>query len=196
MFGVARWVFLALWVLSGKGVFGGTWVALTELRQGSRAEWRLEGLPATANPFDPDEMAVDAEFREPGGAIRRVPAFWYRPHRRELRGGREVVTSTGAGEWRVRYYPFAAGEHEVIVHARENGEVAREVLRERFATAAATEPVRGFVQVATDRQYFETRTPAGLKAPLALVGADVCWHGARGTYDYDDWFPAMAASGS
>ncbi len=28
-----------------------------------------------------------------------------------------------------------------------------------------------------------------------MTGENVCWHGARGTYDYDDWFCAMQAAG-
>lgn len=195
MFGDRCGVWVALGVLCGWGALGESWAPLAELRQGVRAEWRLEGLPATSNPFDPEVMAVDATFREPGGGLRIVPAFWYQPHRRELRSGREVVTATGPGEWRLRYYPFAEGEHQVTLRVRERGGASREVFGERFAVAAATAPVRGFSQVAEGGQFFETRTPSGGRVPLALVGADVCWHGARGTFDYEDWFPAMAASG-
>jgi hypothetical protein len=195
MHGLLRWVLVALHLGIAGPAIGQSWVALTELRQGTRAEWRLEGLPETPNPLDPDRLAVDAEFVEPGGGARQVPAFWYRPYRRELRNGNEVVSATGPGEWRLRYYPFSSGAHAVTVRVRENGGVGRVVLTNRFEVAPATVRVRGFAQVAPDRQYFEARVPGGTTEPLALVGADVCWHGARGTYDYDDWFPSMAASG-
>ena len=185
------WALLPGWAAGADA----TWVSLGELRQGTRVEWRLEGLPVTSQPFDPDRLAVDAEVSEPGGLVRNVPAFWYRPYRRELRGNSEVLTATGSGEWRLRYYLMAAGRHEVVVRVRENGGDPRVVLRDGFEALPADGPVRGLVRVAADRQYFETKTSAGPSVPLALVGADVCWHGSRGTFDYEDWFPAMAGSG-
>ena len=50
---------------------------------------------------------------------------------------------------------------------------------------------RGATRVAANRQYFET----GDGLPMPLVGACVCWPGARGTFDYDDWFAGMSRVG-
>lgn len=102
---------------------------------------------------------MDAEFTEPGGGVRSVPAFWYRDYRRELRNGSEVVTATAPGEWRLRFYPFAAGDHAVAIRVRERGGEARVVLRDVFEVGPGTGSVRGFAQVAADRQYFEARGP-------------------------------------
>src|SRR5262245_56766925 len=40
------------------------------------------GAAPYANPFDPDEVAVDATVTGPGGRTLRVPAFWYAPYER------------------------------------------------------------------------------------------------------------------
>ena len=59
-------------------------------------------------------------------------------------------------------------------------------------TVAGSAPARsGYVRMNAGKQYFET----GDGQALPLIGENVCWHGARGTYDYDDWFAAMQAAG-
>jgi hypothetical protein len=61
-----------------------------------------------------------------------------------------------------------------------------------FTVPVATPPSgAGYVRIAASKQYFET----GDGQPLRLIGENVCWPGGRGTYDYDDWFPAMQAAG-
>lgn len=161
-------------------------------RQGAVAEWRIEGVPAATNVFDPDVIAVDVEFTTPAGETKRVPAFWFRDYARSLQGANETLTPRGGGEWRVRYRPAVEGTHWLRGVVRTNGAQADvEGDPAGFDIAAGNPQARGQARIAEGNQYFETTDGR----PLPLMGADVCWHGSRGTRDYDDWFPAMANAG-
>lgn len=160
----------------------------------SRYERVVLTIPLTAtyrNPFDSREVRVDAEVRAPDGQAFRVPGFLQRPYRREVLDGREVLTPAGEATWQVRLSLPTSGLHTVLVHATD-----------RSGTAAAAEPVTirvrdadlpGFVRVSgSDRRYFATDRGES----FFPVGANVCWAGARGTFDYDDWLRGYSAHGA
>ncbi len=164
---------------------------LSPARTWSRAEFRIDGVPATKNNFDPDVIRVDATFLAPSGAKSIVPAFWFQDYSRALVAGAEVLTPRGAPEWRLRFTPTETGEYAVTVTAG-GPDVPPTTATARF-TSAGTGPTgpHGWVRVAADRRYFETSDGQALR----LIGENVCWAHGRGTYDYDSWFPAMHASG-
>lgn len=160
----------------------------------SRVEFRVSGVPAAANPFDPDVIRVDAVVRAPSGSQRQIPGFWFREYTRSLVGNEEKLSPAGPPEWRVRYLPVEAGPHLISVTARLHGSPEGETAAARFDVLpdAGAPGRRGFVRVAANHRFFETADGRA----LPLVGANVCWHGSRGTYDYDDWFPALARAGA
>ncbi|NQT51194.1 hypothetical protein HQ576_04055, partial [bacterium] len=49
-------------------------------RCGGLVEFRVDGVPKAANPFDPAIVRVDAEVVAPSGRELRVPAFYAAPH--------------------------------------------------------------------------------------------------------------------
>ena len=89
----------------------------------ARFEVTLPLAVEAANPFDPDEVEVWAEFQPRRGAVVSAPGFVYRPYQRELLGGVEQLTPTGDLEWRIRFTPDRRGlwrwrcavKNEVIV---------------------------------------------------------------------------------
>ena len=162
-------------------------------------EIRISGVPLEgANPFDPDVIAVDVSFTSPSKQVKVVPAFWYRPFSRELKKGAdgsesESMTARGEGEWRVRWTPLESGRHQARVTVRRAGRVQMgaastwSVLGRDKADATS----RGFAQLnPSSHRYFQTSDGR----PLPLLGENLCWPGARGTYDYDDWLPKMRAA--
>lgn len=179
-------------LLRGLPSGGASLEILGEAVQGRPLEFRIGGIPTATNVFDPAVIAVDAEFTEPDGNRRRVPAFWYRAYTRALVSGTETLNPAGPGEWRLRYFPRSAGAYAVQVQVRlgTTGTTVEGPLQQ-VPVRAGSEPVRGFARVAGNGQFFETSEGTA----LPLVGADTCWHGNRGTYDYDLWLPAMAAAG-
>lgn len=155
-----------------------------------RAEFQVTGVPTVDNPFDPDQVRVDAVITGPSGTSQSVPAFWYQGYQNALSGGREVLNLTGAAGWRLRYAPTNGGDYKLTIEVRTNG-----VFHGRsgeLAFSAAENPVRtGYATIAPGNQFLGTTEGS----PLRLIGHNVCWHHEKGTYDYEVWFGAMNRAG-
>lgn len=159
--------------------------------QWQRAEFRITGAPTAANNFDPDVIRLDASFISPSGATSAVPAFWYQDFTHTLVAGAEVLTASGAPGWRLRFTPTEAGEYRVALSAALNGASPSVIATSRFTVTALPGPAaRGWVRVASDRRYFETTDGQALR----LIGENVCWPRAGGTFDYEQWFTRMQQS--
>lgn len=157
-----------------------------------RVDFRISNVPSASNTFDPDTISVDAVFTLPSRRVITVPAFWYQGYQRGLSGDRESLTLAGAPEWRLRFTPPEAGDYSLSLTVRTNGQPWGSPAVTNFAVLANQAATRsGYVRIAASQQYLET----GDRQALRLLGANVCWPGKRGTLDYDDWFPAMAAAG-
>ena len=153
-----------------------------------RVEMSVSGMPAATNPFDPEIIALDAEVKAPSGKVQRVPGFFEREFDRKLQGGREALGG-GAEGWRVRWLPLEPGRHSVSVTATLAGKVAAR-------GEAVVEAVAG------KRHGLARVEPVGMRSfrlddgtPLFLNGLCMCWHGNRGTYDYDDWLASSQKAG-
>jgi Domain of unknown function (DUF5060) len=158
-----------------------------------RLEFRVDGLPVVAQPFDPDVFAVDATFTMPSGRQMLVPAFWYQGYRRTLQNGTEVLATDGTPQWRVRFTPPEPGDYAIRLSVSQMGQTTGEPVNASFTVpepSPGSISRAGWVRVAADGHYLET--DQGM--PLPLIGANVCWPGNRGTYDYDDWFGAMGTA--
>jgi Domain of unknown function (DUF5060)/Cellulase (glycosyl hydrolase family 5) len=158
-----------------------------------RVEWRIDGAPPTANNFDPDLIRIDAVFTTPSRRVLTVPAFWFQDYTRALVGGTQVLTPAGPPGWRIRFTPDESGEYALALSISVPGQPAPAPVATRFTVAAgAPEAVRGWIRTAADHRHLETSDGRSLR----LIGANVCWGGnARGTYDFDQWFPAMRDAG-
>jgi hypothetical protein len=135
------------------------------------------------NPFDPDDVALDAHVVPPSGKAFDIPGFLYRPYKRELQGGKESLTPAGEPKWLVRVAPKEEGPHRVEITFRDRtGSVkSREV---QFLATKAVE--QGMIRVSPrDRRYFEYDDGASFYP----VGSNICWGNDPGTFSYDDWLP-------
>ena len=77
-------------------------------------EYQVVEVPFTlsrayANPYDPEQIAVDAEVRGPEGSVAQVPAFYTQDYRRRDDPRREKLMPVGMPHWAVRYAPRVAG---------------------------------------------------------------------------------------
>ena len=183
-----------LWLL-GQDLHALSLSQLTAPEQWALLEYRLDGVPSALNPFDPEAVSLQATFVLPSGRQMLVPAFRYRAYTRVLQNGTEKLSPSGEAEWRLRFTPPEPGAYTLNVQLRLNGQTQGAPVTNGFTAAAAVDPVpipkRGYARIAGNGRYFETDQGQ----PLPLIGACVCWHGARGTYDYDDWFESMRAAG-
>ncbi len=125
--------------------------------QYERYELRFDVQGDYANPFDPDQVRVDAQITRPDGSLITVPAFYMMPF--EAADGRTRLEakvdyrSTGNGGWRLRYAPTQAGRHKVVLAASMPGrkqQVQSEPIE--FNARAAAHP--GYVQVSKANPLF------------------------------------------
>ncbi|MGE5482838.1 MAG: DUF5060 domain-containing protein, partial [Bacteroidota bacterium] len=64
-----------------------------------------------ANPFDPDQVDLQAVFTSPTGRVLRVPGFFMLPYTRESAPGEvEWLSYPGPGQWQVRFTPDEVGD--------------------------------------------------------------------------------------
>jgi len=193
---VKRWVFLGALIgalLAGAGPAPALDIRPLDLehRAWKPSEFALTGVPAADNPYDPDEIAVDAVFTGPAGAAVSLPAFWYQGYTRALEGEREKLTPDGPPGWRVRFTPRAAGRHGYRIVVRERG-AETATLDGQLEVADRSPDAHGFVRIEPDqKRYFILEDGT----PLPLVGECVCWHHGPGTFDYDAWFARLAEAG-
>lgn len=149
----------------------------------------LEETPEIGNPFDPDSIAVDVVFTPPSGKTLTLPGFWYQDYTRAEVDGVERLTAKGAPGWRVRFTPVEAGAHTYVARVTVENRVAAETAG-AFVVEARRD-AKGFVRTAADGRYFVQDDGT----PLPLLGLCMCWHGGRGTADYEEWLPAFAKAG-
>jgi hypothetical protein len=163
-----------------------------EATQWNLVEFTITNVPAASNPFDPTVIRVDGTLRAPSGSQQLVPGFWFSEYRRSLVGGEERLSGV-APEWRLRFRPVEVGPHTVTATILTNGQTAGPTITLDFTVTAHPNPParRGVVRIAANNRHFET----GDGQALPLIGHCVCWHHQRGTFDFDDWFGAMAAAG-
>ncbi len=143
------------------------------------------------NPFDPDDVALEAEFTTPSGHTEQVPGFFSRDFKRSRRkDGTEVLTPGQTTGWRIRYLPRGPGEYRCRVRLRDGAAEARgPEVGFRVLPAAGD----GFVRVGKQvRRYFEFDSGK----PYFAVGENVCWPGKGGTYDYDRYWRKLAENGA
>lgn len=166
-------------------------VQLNAAQLWERIEFRMAGVPAASNPFDPDIISVDAAFTLPSGRTMNVPAFWFQDYQRGLSGGYEYLTPVASPEWRLRFTPPEAGAYLVALTIRTNGQLYGSPAVTNFSVPAGVPPTGcGYVRVAANKQYFET----GAGQALRLIGENVSWYLGPGTYNYDEWFGALQAA--
>jgi hypothetical protein len=154
-----------------------------------RVEIEVEGVPAAANHFDPESIKLDLEAVGPSGKSLHVPGFYQDDFDRKMEGKGEVLTPRGQGGWRLRWLPLEAGRHTLVVTASVGGkplgqgQTVIQVVAGKRHGLARVEP--------EGKRYFCLNDGA----PLFLNGLCACWHGKRGTQDYDEWLEAYQKAG-
>jgi hypothetical protein len=142
------------------------------------------------NPFDPEQIAVDALVTRPDGATVTVPGFYYVPMRLETKLGNERLRVAGPAGFRVRYAPTAPGSYRLVVKATDR---SGSVTSAPVSFTATTGKRSGFVRVAPKSPlYFATDDGRAYFA----VGEDMAWAaGPTPIADYTKWLPALGKAG-
>ena len=150
----------------------------------------LDLKAAYYNPFDAEEIRVDAEVVTPSGKTWTAPGFCHQPYRRRNEAGVEILEADGKPRWQVRLSFAEPGEHWVQVSASDR--TGTTIAAPLVITARAADVPGRVRRHPTDHRYFVTDRGESF-FPL---GANVCWADKnRATYDYDAWLAQYARSG-
>ncbi len=154
-----------------------------------RVELTADVAATFDNPFDPDDVALDARITLPDGRTVSVPGFFDVPCQLEP-GVRERVRPAGPACWRFRFTPTLAGKYQAVVRVRDRSGQA-ECPPVSFAAIPSAQS--GFVRVAPESPlYFQFDDGAS----YFPVGENVCWSGGpKPVADYAAWFGGLAGQG-
>lgn len=154
-----------------------------------RLELNVDLAATYDNPFDPEDINLEAEILLPDGEKIIVPGFFSQKYSRRLENRREVLIKESQGEWLIRFAPFKTGKHQVIVKARDR---SGNVQSSPINFDATNSELPGFIRISKrDKRFFEFDN-GNVFYP---IGANTCWGGGRGTFDYDEWFKGFGENG-
>ena len=164
-------------------------ISATTVPRYGKIEFQVNLAATFDNPFDPEDIALEARVTPPSHPELSVPGFFHRDFERKLVNGRENLSPLGTPAWRLRFAPTETGEYAVVLVARDR---SGQVQSAPVTFAVTNSPAPGFVRVSQkDRRYFAWDSGES----FFPVGANVCWGGGRGSFDYDEWFPRFAGAG-
>jgi hypothetical protein len=139
------------------------------------------------NPFDPEDVVLEAKVHPGSGVAYTVPGYFDRPYSRKQVNGREVSEPVGPPRWRLRLAGMKPGKHRVEVIARDRtGTTSKE-----FSFTATAAKTAGFAEISKkDKRFFATSNGKAFYP----IGENLCWGGEKGTQDYDRWIPDLGAA--
>ncbi|MBN2452132.1 MAG: DUF5060 domain-containing protein, partial [Lentisphaeria bacterium] len=143
------------------------------------------------NPFDPEQVALDAEVTDPAGLALTVPGFFWQDYEAVPPGpAAHALVPKGDSGWRIRFTPVHPGPHRLVPVLRNGGRT----IRGPEATFECTRETagHGFIRRAeTNPLYF--RHDDG--APFFAVGANVALIHGDGLGATFDVYGRFAAAG-
>ena len=165
---------LAVIVLLLDLTMAGTTLGMTLKTQANVVqEIRFESTAAHADPFN--EITLDVVFTDPGGAKRRVPAFW-----------------AGGKVWKVRYASGVPGIHSYRTECSDAADTGLHGIEGRIQIDPyrGDDPlyVHGPIRIAGDRRHFEHADGT----PFLWIG-DTWWMGLCKRLNWPDEFQTLAA---
>jgi len=151
-----------------------------------RCELTIGFEGTVSNPYDPDEVTVDAVFQPERGEPVVVAAFYYQPFTPVVKGGQESLEPAGPAVWKARFTPRQTGKwsYEIRLKTPQNTQTLPggtiEVVRSTR---------RGFVGLDRSSGYF--RFDEG--QTFIPIGENLAWaSGSQPLRVYDQWFLDLA----
>ncbi len=145
------------------------------------------------NPFDTEQVRLDAEIRDPKGQVIIIPCFFNVPFRLQTRGDNETVLPDGKPHFAFRYTPCRTGTHTIRFIADIYDEsLTKRKLVTPWHRLEVTPPKdrRGFLRLGS-RWHLE-HDDGTVFIP---VGLNLCWSGNR-LGPYRRWFQKMKEVGA
>jgi Domain of unknown function (DUF5060) len=152
-------------------------------------ELTLDLSPTYENPFDPEQINIEALFTSPAGKQVQVNGFLDQPFTRKLQNNAEKIEAAGDRLWKIRFTPDAVGRWTYSVRATDRSGTAS-LPESHFEVVASQKP--GFIRRSQ-------QNPRGFAwdngSAYFPIGENMCWGGGRGSFDYEDWLPELSKAG-
>ncbi|MFA0753561.1 MAG: hypothetical protein IMHGJWDQ_001338 [Candidatus Fervidibacter sp.] len=169
----------------------------TQLRRYETLEVRLDLDATYDNPFNPDQIRVEAEIVAPSGKRFSIPGFFAQDFER-LGDGRRL-RKIGDPYFAIRFTPMETGvyRYRIIVEqgAKRTGcgeaEEQQVVSEWRKLVVKPNPSAKGFVRRG---KFWHLQFDDG--TPFVPVGLNVCWSWGNRLSDYEGWFAAMREHGA
>ncbi len=155
----------------------------------ARFDLRLDLKATYDNPFDPDDIDVYADFVAPDGSAFHVNGFFTQDHTRKMIDGGEHIDPVGEPYWQIRFTPNRAGTWRYTVSARDRSGVTSLPEASFEATASSND---GFLRRNAKSPHIFAYDSG---KPYLAVGENMCWGSKKGSFDYDEWLPALGGAG-
>lgn len=123
------------------------------------------------NPYDPEQVTLDAEVVTASGRAYALPGFFMVEHEHEAAGVEDLMLPKGRGGWKVRLAATEAGPMRVTLRARDRNGTARFALP-HAVRVTDDRRTKGFVRVSrADPRYLahdngEGYVPVGHNVPI------------------------------
>lgn len=141
---------------------------------------------AITNPYNPNDVKLDAIFTPPQGQAVTVPGFYYEPFERVTREGRDDIHPSGAPVWKVRFTPRQPGRWSYQVSLTTPQGTQRRA-PEPFLVAGSDHP--GFVRFDRDHGAFQFDDGH----PFIPIGENLCWGpSVQPLQAFQGWFRALS----
>ena len=136
------------------------------------------------NPFDPDQVKVDARFHAPDGKELIVPGFFYQEYSASSYRNIEKV---GNPVWKIRFTPVMEGEYNFEITASNRGKVITSSTHS--FTGISYKSSHGFLKISkTNPLYFEYDDGS----PFFAVAVD---NAVNNYFNYMKIYPRFAEAG-
>ena len=134
------------------------------------------------NPYDPDEVRLEATFAPAKGEPVTVSGFYYQPFERITEAGHDVIQPAGEPVWKVRFTPRQVGRWSYAVRlVTPHG--AHSVDGEPLLVVASDRA--GFVQLNRDEGNFQFENGE----PFIPIGENLAWGPSLQPLPaFDRWF--------
>jgi hypothetical protein len=142
-------------------------------------EFVIDGVPATANPFDPRQADLQLVLTDPNSATIKVDGFWYQAF---SAGGSQAMDQGG---WRARFTPTMSGKWQARAHLQPANLSSNEL---DFAVAESANA--GFVRVDPAHPHYFAYDNGERFLP---IGVNMGWWNVDAIQDYTKWLDHFAA---
>ncbi|MEM6380057.1 MAG: DUF5060 domain-containing protein, partial [Bacteroidota bacterium] len=141
-----------------------------------------------ANPYDYEEILVQANFKGPSGEEKQVDGFFMQDFKLDHSTG--GLTALEHGTFKIRFAPTETGQWSFWISVKDKNGSTHSEAQVFQCTPVAQDFNEGFVR-RTTTNYLQYDTDA----PVFLVGENMAWHGTNPYLDYKLWLTELSNNG-